>query len=387
MIHSLLRILEILALLATISSIVYYALCLWSANAFLRESAREDSSPAYSPFISILKPLKGTDVEMYNNFRSHCVQDYPGYEIIFGVSDPQDPAIELVERLKREYPQRNIRLIFCEQTLGANTKVSNLAQMLPNARGELILVNDSDIRVPPDYLQKIAAPLSDAKVGLVTCPYRGIANPSLGSRLESLGISTDFIPGVLVARKLEGIKFGLGSTLLFRRRDLDEIGGFQSFVDYLADDYQIGARIAALGRKVVLSDTIVDSYLPAYTMRTFLDHQLRWARTVRDSRFWGYVGLGMTFGLPWAILTVILAQGAAWSWIVLASTLAMRLAVALRIGLLVVGDSQVNRSWAWLPVRDVLALGVWLLSFAGHTVAWRGTSYRLIQGKLARMTL
>ena len=238
---------------------------------------------------------------MYESFRSHCLQDYPEYEIIFGVSDPADPAIELVERLKQEFPQRAIRLVICSRNLGTNTKVSNLAQMLTQAKYENILVNDSDIRVEPDYLRRVIAPLADNEIGLVTCLYRGIASPTLGSRLESIGISTDFAAGVLTARQLEGgIRFGLGSTLAFRRRDLEAIGGFEAFVDYLADDYEIGKRIAQRGLKVKLSEVVVETFLPAYTLRQFLDHQLRWGRAVRDSRRGGYLGLVLTFGLPWA---------------------------------------------------------------------------------------
>lgn len=383
MIHACFRISEILASALAICSIAYYALCLWSAIRFLRHS-RTARVRVNSPAVSILKPLKGTDPEMYECFRSHCLQHDAAYEIIFGVSDAHDPAIELVERLRAEFPQHEIRLVHCSQKLGSNTKVSNLAQMLPHARHEFIIVNDSDIRLPPDYLQRVLAPLSDPHIGLVTCPYRGIANPTLGSRLESLGISTDFIPGVLVARQIEGVKFGLGSTLAFRRRDLEAIGGFQAFVDHLADDYQIGDRIAALGKTVELSSLVVDSFLPQYTMRGFFDHQLRWARTLKSARFGGYIGLVITFGLPWALLALILARGATWAWILLALTAAMRLAVAVYVSKKVLRDPQTHLL-KWLLLRDIFALFVWLASFVGHTVKWRGATYTLKQGKLARI--
>ncbi len=246
---------------------------------------------------------------MYESFRSHCRQDYPEYEIIFGVSDANDPAIPLVERLRKEFPQRAIQLLICRENLGANTKVSNLAQMVRAARYEYFVVNDSDIRVQPDYLRHIVAPLSDLEVGLVTCLYRGIANETVGSRLEALGISTDFAAEVLVAQLVErGIKFGLGSTLAFRRRDLQAIGGFESLVDYLADDYQLGSRIAGLRLKVKLSDVVVETFLPQYTLRGFWDHQVRWARTIRDSRFFGYIGLGVTFGIALGVAGIALRQ-------------------------------------------------------------------------------
>ncbi len=322
---------------------------------------------------------------MYESFRSHCLQDYPEYEIIFGVSDANDPAVQLVEQLRLEFPQRTIRLMVCRENLGANTKVSNLAQMVREARHEYLIVNDSDIRVEPDYLRRVLAPLNDPQIALVTCLYRGIANATLGSRLESLGISTDFAAGVLVAQNVEnGIRFGLGSTLAFRRRDLQAIGGFEAFVDYLADDYQIGSRIAELDLRVQLSAVIVETFLPRYTLSDFIAHQLRWARTIRDSRFWGYVGLGITFGLPWAVLALILARGAAWAWGLLAFTAVLRLTVAIVIGRVVLDDRQVLPSLAMIPLRDLFAMGVWIVSFAGHEIVWRGDRFILKEGKLTK---
>jgi ceramide glucosyltransferase len=388
MIHYAAQIIQILAVLGTISSIGYYALCLWSAMGLLRDrkEAGEGVRSTFAPPVSILKPLRGTDPEMYECFRSHCLQDYPEYEIVFGVSDAKDPAIQLVEQLKREFPQHAIRLMVCSENLGVNTKVSNLAQMVREASHEYLIVNDSDILVEPDYLYRVLAPLTDPKVGLVTCLYRGIANSTLGSRLESLGISTDFAAGVLVAQNIEnGIRFGLGSTLAFRRRDLQAIGGFESVVDYLADDYQLGSRIASQGLRIKLSDVVVETFLPRYTFRSFAEHQLRWARTVRDSRFWGYVGLGVTFGLPWAALALLFAQGANWAWALLAGTAALRIAVAVVVGKSVLRDRQVLRSLAFIPVRDLFALGIWILSFAGHEVLWRGDRFRLKNGKLAKV--
>jgi len=387
MVHQVLKIIEALAVAGAVSGIAYYALCLWSAARFLQARKAADNSVRPTQPVSILKPLRGTDPEMYESLRSHCLQDYPEYEIIFGVSDANDPAIQLVQQLKAEFPQRPIRLMVCPERLGSNTKVSNLAQMARQARHEYIIVNDSDIRVDPDYLSRVLAPLTDPAIGLVTCLYRGIANATLGSRLESLGISTDFAAGVLVAQTVEnGIRFGLGSTLAFHRRDLLAIGGFEALVDYLADDYQIGSRIAALGLKVDLSDVVVDTFLPRYTLRGFFDHQLRWARTVRDSRFWGYVGLGLTFGLPWGLLALIFSRGAAWAWALLACTAAIRLAVAIVVGKSVLQDRQVVRSLALIPVRDVFALLVWIVSFAGHSIVWRGDHFSLENGKLKRIS-
>jgi ceramide glucosyltransferase len=336
--------------------------------------------------VSILKPLKGTDPEIYESFRSHCMQDYPEYEIIFGVSDPNDPAMESVKRLQREFPARAILLVVCPKILGANVKVSNLAQMLGAASYEHLIVNDSDIRVEPDYLRRVMAPLADEAVGMVTCLYRGVAAPTVGSQLESLGISTDFCAGVLVARQLEnGIRFGLGSTLAFRRADLERIGGFESFVDFLADDYELGRRIAGLGLRVVLSDVVVETHLPAYDLRGFLAHQLRWGRGVRDARAAGYIGLISTYGLMWALLAVIAARGAPWSWTALVVTVLLRFAVALLVGKSVLRDRQLLKNLWLLPVRDLVAVAVWAASFAGHTVTWRGDRFELKKGRLIRI--
>ncbi len=389
MIHHSAGIIEIIAVLGAFSGISYYVLCLWSAAGFLweRKAAGGSARPTrFIPAVSILKPLKGTDPEMYETFRSHCLQDYAEYEMIFGVSDPRDPAAELVERLKKEFPQRAICLVVCPKNLGANTKVSNLAQMLPEARYEYLIVNDSDIRVKPDYLRRVVAPLADPKIGMVTCLYRGVAGPTLGSRLESIGISTDFSGGVLAARYLEGgIRFGLGSTLAFRRRDLESIGGFEAIVDYLADDYEIGGRIAAQGLEVKLSEVVVETFLPLYTLREFVDHQLRWARSVRGSRPWGYIGLGLTFGVPWALLALAFSLGAAWAWALLAAVAAIRVAMALVVGRLILQDRQVLPLLRLLLLRDLVASLIWLVSFTGHTVSWRGDSFELKKGKLARI--
>ena len=372
-----------------VCSMAYYLICLYSAARFLgeRKAAGEGARPAPpTPPVSVLKPLKGTDPEMYESFRSHCLQDYPEYEIIFGVSDPADAALQLVERLKLEFPRCAIRAMVCSESLGSNTKVSNLAHMLGQAKYETILVNDSDIRVESDYLRRVLAPLEDNQTGLVTCLYRGTASPTLGSRLEALGISTDFAAGVLAARQLEGgIRFGLGSTLAFRRRDLEAIGGFEALVDYLGDDYEIGKRLADRGLKVRLSDVVVETFLPAYTLREFFDHQLRWGRTVRDSRRWGYLGLVLTFGFPWAVVAVVGSRGAPWSWTLLAAALALRFAVALVVAWSVLRDPQVLRFLALLPLRDFVALLVWSASLVGRKVVWRGDSFTLKDGKLARV--
>jgi ceramide glucosyltransferase len=329
--------------------------------------------------------LKGVDPEIFESFRSHCVQDYPEYEIIFGVSDADDPAVASVKKLQQEFPGRKIELIICRERLGANVKVSNLAQMVRAARFQHLIVNDSDIRVEPDYLRRVIAPLSDAHVGMVTCLYRGVPQPSLGARLESLGIATDFSAGVLVARQLEGgLHFGLGSTLAFRRTELDRIGGFEAIVDYLADDYELGWRIACLGLEVRLPEVVVETHLPAYDLAGFWRHQTRWARGIRDARFAGYVGLVTTFGFFWAVILLITLNASRWAWLVFAAVAILRLAAAWTVGSSVLQDRNFIRNLWLLPLRDLIAVAVWVASFAGHTVTWRGERFELRNGRLRR---
>jgi len=381
---------ETVAALGTLSSLGFYLLSGCGIASFLRSGRRRHASTEFRqsvlPPVSILKPLKGIDPQIWEAFCSHCEQDYPEFQLIFGVSDPTDAAIELVRRLQGKYPNRQIDLLVCQRELGTNRKLSTLAQMVPAARHEILLVNDSDIRVAADYLRRVVAPLADSAVGMVTCLYRGIAAATLGSRLEALGISTDFVPGVLSARLIEkGLHFGLGSTLAFRRSDLKAIGGFEAVVNYLADDYELGNRIAALGKRVELSEVVVDTFLPAYSLRQFFDHQLRWARSVRGARSWSYLGLILTFGLLWALLVLVAARGATWAWALFATTVAARLAVGLTSALAVLGDTQALRDLFLLPVRDLIAPVVWVLGFVGNRIFWRGEVFYLKNGRLERI--
>jgi ceramide glucosyltransferase len=386
MFHYAVRFAELIAVLGTFSGMAYHLVCIWSANRFLQKK-ESGAAPDDAVGISVLKPLKGTDPGMYEAFRSHCLQNYPNYEIIFGVSDPADPAIEVIARLKSEFPKRDIRLAICTEILGTNVKVSNLVHMLREARHEFVIVNDSDILVPPNYLARVAGALSKPEVGLMTCLYRGKAANTLGSRLEALGIGTDFSAGVLVAQELEGgLRFGLGATLALRKRDLKSVGGFESMLEYLADDYQVAAKLAELDLRVELSDVIVDTFLPPYSLREFLDHQLRWGRTIRESRPWGYFGLVTTFGFAWALLAVVVGQGARWSWMLLGLSFAVRMSMAFAVGVRALRDPDLV-PWLWLiPLRDLLAVFIWIASLFGNKVRWRGEAFRLKKGKLLKIT-
>lgn len=378
-------VLEAVTTLATAASLIFYLLAGLGVVSFLRDRRKQlHANPGSElPPISILKPLKGVDPQIWESFCSHCEQQYPEFELIFGVSDTTDPACEVVRKLQARYPERVIKLIVCERVLGTNIKVSNLAQMLPEAHYEIVLVNDSDIRVAPDYLQQVAAPLAEEKVGLVTCLYRGVPGPTLGSRLEALGISTDFVPGVLSARFLEnGLHFGLGSTLAFRRRDLAAIGGFEAFLDYLGDDYELGRRIAAAGKRVELSAATVVTFLPPYALSQFWQHQLRWSRTIRDARRWGYLGLVLTFGIPWALASLIAAHGAMWAWALLAVTLGARLLLGVAAASTVLHERLSLSNTFLLLLRDLVAPFVWATGLIGNRIHWRGDDFYLKDGRL-----
>jgi len=377
---------EIVAVLLTLSGMAYGLIALSAAKSFLREK-RVRPATGFAPGVSILKPLKGVDDRMYAGFLSHCKQTYGGeWEIIFGVVSMQDDAAAMVERLQAEYPPLAIRLVECPERLGTNGKVSTLAQLVPHARFEHLVVNDSDIVVSMDYLVNVMAPFENAKTGLVTVPYIGRAEKALWSRLEALGISTDFMPGVLTARKLEGgIRFGLGSTLATTKSALQSIGGFESLVNQLADDYELGVRLSAAGYRVELVREVVETTVPAYSLRGFCEHQLRWSRSTRDSRSAGYLGLGVTYVLPWALLAVVASGCSLWSLSLLSVALLVSVGVALTVGVGVLRDGQVLRDIWLLPLRDCFGLFFWAWSYASDVVVWRGEKFRLKRGTLERV--
>ncbi len=377
---------ELLTALLTLSGIVYCILALWATRRFERTPAPQPD-PTFTPGITILKPIKGLDPRMHAGLVSHCTQNYAGpFEILFGVSSLDDPAVAEVARLRVDFPHIPIRLIECPLRLGPNGKLSNLTQMLPHATHEHILVNDSDILVSPNYLTHIAAAFNQENIGLVTAPYIGLASRTLWSRLEALGISTDFIPGALTARALEGgLRFGLGSTLATTKSALASIGGFASLTDQLADDYELGARLHRAGYRVELLHEVVATAIPPYTFRGFCDHQLRWARGTRDSRRAGYLGLGITYVLPWAMLTMIASGGELWSFTLFSVALLARMSVALVVGVGLLRDGQVLRDLLLLPLRDAFGLFFWAWSYASDTVVWRGEHFRLHRGHLEKL--
>jgi ceramide glucosyltransferase len=387
---------EVLTTVLAVAGMGYFVAAMVAARAFLR--SRRATLPAFAPGVSILKSLKGIDPGMIDAFRSHCRQTYTGeFELLFGVSSLADPAVAAVELLRLDFPHRSIRLIECPLRLGTNGKVSTLTQLAEHARFDFLLINDSDITVSPRYLERVMAHFAPpqeepgkashskapVKVGLVTALYRGRAHGTLASRFEALGIATDFQAGVLLSKMIEGgLHYGLGSTLAVSREALDRIGGLITLVDYLADDYELGARVDRAGYRVALSAEVVETAIPAYGWRGFADHQLRWSRTVRDSRPWGYVGLIFTHGLGWALLNVLASGLSPVSLWLLGLSFFLRLTLAMMVGAEVLGDHQVLPCLWLLPLRDMAALGIWVAGFAGNTIVWRGHRFVLHGGKL-----
>jgi len=384
---------EIVTTLLVVASMAYFVLALVAALSLRRYVRQSAKLPTSASSVSILKPVKGFDSGMYEAFRSHCLQEYAGeYELIFGAGSNDDPAVEAVHRLMTEFPERRIRLVICPERLGTNGKVSNLIQMLPHAQHEFLLINDSDIRVSPKYLERVMRQfVAPAKkpVGMVTALYRGKAHSwTLGSVLETLGIATDFMAGVVTARIVEGgIHFGLGSTLAVRREALAAAGGLEALVDQLADDYEMGARVVAAGYSIRLATEVVETSIPAYGLSGFVSHQLRWARTVRDSRKWGYVGLIFTHLLPLALANLIASGASLISIWLLGLAFFLRLGVAMQVGAGVLGDRQVLANLWLLPLRDVVGFAVWVWSFAGNTIVWRGERFVLKSGRLEKVSL
>ncbi len=338
-------------------------------------------SPARSPLaplpgISILKPTRGADPGFYEAIHSHAVQDYPAFEILFGIRDPADSARAEIERLIREFPSLPIRLIECTQD-APNGKVGTLMDLAKQARHSILIVNDSDISVPPGYLRDVTAPLADPAIGLVTCLYRAEVH-DWPSRWEALAIATEFAPSTLVAPFFGVSEFGLGSTLAFRKSDLDRTGGFLGIADYLADDYQLGRKLHGLGLKNLISDVVVGTRLAAGSWRAAWQHQLRWARTIRLSRGGGYAGLPITFATLWALVAALCGL-----WWIAMPLLAIRLAKAIICGWYVLRSPDVWRYCYLIPLRDLSGVAVWAAGLFGHTVEWRGQRLRLdAEGKI-----
>jgi len=353
-------------LLASLASLAYVAFALSRIGRFGR---RPLPPPVMGAPVTLFKPLCGDEPFLYENLRSFCDQDYPRFEVVFGVRDPGDPAVAVAERVMREFPNVETRLVVDDRVHGGNYKVSNLANMSGAAKYDLVVIADSDMRVDREYLASVTAPLADPAVGVVTCLYVGRPEPGIWSTLGAMFINEWFIPSVLVAYTRNAVPSCFGSTMALRREVLDGIGGFRALADHLADDYVLGKLVAARGYRIVLSRYVVETVVAEPSLGSLWQHELRWARTVRSVRPRGYSLSFVTYTVPIALLNLWSSPSGLVGGVILAA------AVGLRLG----ARAAVRRALgaptgaAWLvPIRDVLSLAVWGASFFGQTVRWRG---------------
>lgn len=349
-------------------ALVYSLLSVVAALRYLSTPA--PPFPANEP-ASILKPLSGLDLGLESNLRTFFDQDYPAFEILFAVRDASDPAVAVVEKLRAEYPGIASRLLVVGEAPYPNAKVFSLDRMLEAAGNDLLVMSDSDIRVTPDLLRTVAAEFADERLGVATCPYRAVAGGSLWSRLEATGMNTDFIAGILTARMLDGMKFAVGPTIVARRKMLRAIGGFDRLKDYLAEDFVMGRLAAEGGHGVILSSYVIEHHIGSADASHNAAHRLRWTRSTRRSRPWGYLGQIFTMPLPLALLLTALHPR--W-WPVAALTFAIRAGAAWVIATRVLGARV---EWWLLPFEDVIAFCFWIAGFFGNTIVWRGRRYRL----------
>lgn len=335
--------------------------------------ARPTRGEAFTPPVSILKPVKGVDAGAMENFQTFCAQDYPDYELLFGVAEQNDPAVELIHRLKEQFPQHRIRLVVAGP-LGANPKAAVLESLAREARGEVLVISDSDIRVTSQYLRCAVAPLANPATGLVTCLYRGEAPANLPARLESLYMDSTFAPSAALAWKL-GTDVGCGATLAMRAADLARAGGYGAIADYLLDDYEIAARLAGLGLGVYVGEHPVASVLGSMRARDQWDREVRWSRGIRSTHPMRYLGLLMTFSVPLGIAAACLSGIRPLAWVILVVALALRTLVAWRCAVLL--GQRERKYLLLLPVRDLLTVAVWCAGLFGRRVNWRGQRFIL----------
>jgi ceramide glucosyltransferase len=364
----------------------YYLVGIYSAWRFFRVAHRGtvQTLPANDevPPVSVLKPVRGLDPDAYENFASFCRQDCPEFEILFAVNDVEDPAVPIVQKLIADFPGGAIRLIVVTERLGPNTKVSNLCRLVREARHDLLVVTDSDVRVEPGYLRNVAAMFSDPRVGGVTALYRGRNHLQFVAAMDCVGSSVAFCGAALVARELEGLKFMMGSTMATTKKHLAEIGGFEAMVDLHSDDYELGKRIAARGYRIELLPEPVWMAFPSQTLGAYLRHELRWAIGIRNIRPGGHFGMLFTHGLPWAIAAAWVAPSIAVGTTYLGAYFILRFAMAWAVGVWGLHDPVLRRRIWLLPVRDLLSFFVWLASFGMNRIEWRGSIFTLEKGRM-----
>jgi ceramide glucosyltransferase len=370
-------------LVGALFPLFYYLFAILCARRYFLEVRAATAKPSgFAPPVSILKPVRGLDPQAYENFASFCRQDYPDYELLFCAGDASDPAVPVIEQLIRDFPGRSIHLLIGAEEIGASDKVSKLCRMAREARYELLLIGDSDIRVAPDFLRRAVAPLQDPAVAATTCLYLGIVEPQLGAELEALGAVGDFYAGVLVSRCVEGVKFALGAAILTSRARIAEIGGLETLADCFLDDYELGKRIAARGYRIELAPCAVWTMYPAQSLSDFLAHQMRWLLAVRHARPGGHLGLLFAQGLPWVLAAALLASSGLVAAAYLGGYLLLRLAMAWTVGVWGLKDDLVRRRWWLLPLRDAIWFVVWLGSFFCNRIRWRGMMFEVREGRL-----
>jgi ceramide glucosyltransferase len=361
----------------TLAADAFYLLSMLAARRFFSKPGGSEAKNL--PPVSIMIPMHGADFKAYENYAMFCRQDYPQYQIVFGVRESTDSSIPIVQKLIADFSDRDIDLVVCPDVIGTNLKVSNLQNMYARVKHDYIVIVDSDIRAGSDYLRRIVSEFSDERVGLVTCLYRAAEAPDFAARLEAAGITAEFAPGVLMAWMIEGVKFSLGSTMATTRARLEAVGGFHALKDYLADDFMLGNLIAGQGYEVRISNYTVETAMAPAGFSSMMRHQMRWARSTRISRPLGYLGLILTYGTALALINLLACGGTAFSLWLLAFTLAVRMTMGWTIGVHYLKDKILKQHFWLLPVRDVLSFVIWCLSWIGKRVEWRGRLFEVLK--------
>jgi len=362
---------------------VYYLIVLYSSWQFFRDSKEPKSSAGgFAPAVSILKPIRGLDPGAYENFASFCRQDYPEYEILFCVGDRSDPALPVIEKLIADFPERAIRVLYGSGRDAANDKVAKLVRLVNEARNEVLVINDSDVRARPDYLRTMVAPLADPKVGAVTCFYAPVRDTTFAEHLQMIGMISDFYAGILVARQLDGVKFALGPTISTTKTRLAGFGGYEAIENRPADDLLVGRLIAEQGFEVVLLNYVVPTVADYESMGELLHKRMRWMVVMRLMRPWGHLGLLLTQGLPWCAAAVAIQPSAAVAAAYFGIYGVLRAGICWMIGIR--GLKQRGLWWRLplIPVWDALAFLIWLGSFLRSSIRWRGVKYYIREGML-----
>jgi len=367
----------VFALLLCASSLFYNLISSWYVWRFFQDRNEAPINGSEYPPVSILKPVYKDTPELLENLASFCNQDYPEYEVIFASANPNDPGVEAVRELIAQYPMPKARMVFAPGNSGPNYKVGNLMAALKEARHALIVISDADMRVDDQYLKEVVRALEQSNVGLVTCLYRTSGFRNVAGALEALFVQGDFIPGVVMAQKLEGISFAFGSTLALTRKTLNQVGGLESLKSYLADDYHLGNRIRKLGLCVEIPPYIMEHRSGMRRFRDFWRHQLRWAVTIRVSRPFGHFASIVTHSLSLAILNLFLQNFSVTGWTVLSGIMLARLATFYSVNKLVIGNAEVTRYVWLLPLKDLLNTVIWGVSFLTDRVSWGGRTYRV----------